>query len=131
MNQHEKINRLRARGVTIAGAALICLVFAAQASALVVDPADQPAGVESADEPMEDPATPMPEPAIGEGGNDIAERVVPAPPDDAFFPAPVTTNPPKLDAANFGIGWPAAAAVGVALAAVLVMALTWNREKRT
>ena len=35
---------------------------------------------------------------------------------------------PKLDAASFGVGWGAAAAVGVALLAVLAMALTWKRE---
>ena len=42
---------------------------------------------------------------------------------------PVDTVPPKIDSAQFGVGWPAAVAVGVALLAVLAMALVWRRDE--
>ncbi len=60
---------------------------------------------------------------------DIDLPIAPVPGEDPApgqFP-PVTT-PPKLAAESFGLGWPAAVAAGVALLAVLGMALTWRRE---
>ena len=71
-----------------------------------------------------------------------AERVIPAPPpdgaeieiapiqiDDRLFPSNQENPAPKLSASDFGVGWPAVAAVTVALLAVLGMALMWRRDE--
>lgn len=62
-----------------------------------------------------------------EGG---AEFIAPPPGDIVVepIPAPPTTLPPKIDRAEFGIGWPAAAAVTIALLAVVAMAQMWRRD---
>lgn len=91
-----------------------------------------------------DPAPPEDSAPASSVGQDL-ERVAEDPPAPAFEPsegitrvrddsvtdptfAPVDTSPPKLDSAQFGVGWPAAAAVAVALLAVLAMALLWRRD---
>lgn len=90
---------------------------AAPASALVAegDGASEPAPREGADRVAEDPAAPIVEPGQ-----------LPIQPTPTVVIEPV---PAKVDAANFGVGWPAAVAVAVALLAVLAMALTWKREE--
>lgn len=76
------------------------------------------------DEVGDEPAAPAP-PAIGE----VEFRIAPAPAEDPLPEEfPVVPTPPKLPAEDFGVGWPAAAGVTVALVAVLGMALMWRRE---
>jgi len=122
MTQHQTINRLGTVGVALIVAALASFALAGTATALTVDPDSQRILAE------EDKPT-APEPPIDEGG-DVADRIAPAP-EEPFFP-PATTLParvPNIDAANFGVGWPAAIAAGAAVLAVLIMALMWRRDE--
>jgi hypothetical protein len=115
-------------GVVVIVAALASFALATAASAVTIDSADSWPASAAADPPQEVVA---PEPPAVEGG-DVAERIAPAPPEQPFFPAPVTTIPqraPNVDVANFGVGWPAAVAAGVAVLAVLIMSLVWRRDE--
>ena len=122
MNSSKRVKRIVSVGLAIAW------LLAAAAPAAAFDPAppaDFAPGI-SAEEaerlPEADPpAAPVVEP----------EFIAP-PPDDFVTETtfgPVDTTPPKVDSAQFGVGWPAALAVGVALLAVLAMALMWRRDE--
>lgn len=128
MTQPHVVNRLRAIGAIIILAALTSFLLATEADALLIDPADQGIAAEES-EPSQLPAPP--EPPADDAG-DVVERLAPAPREEPFFPPPATTVAPRaphLDAADFGIGWPAAVAAGVAVVAVLIMALMWRRDE--
>ncbi|MCP3975847.1 MAG: hypothetical protein GY720_15300 [bacterium] len=102
----------------------IVIALALLALGIVAAPALAAAPAEFDRVSEELPAAPEP-PQNG----DIDLPIVPVPGEDPFpGEPPVVTTPPKLEAASFGIGWPAAAAAGVALLAVLGMALMWRRE---
>jgi len=84
-----------------------------------------------AEEMMVEPGAPSaaePEPV---GDDDAADRIAPLPGEVEFVPVqpPPTTVAPRIDPVEFGVGWPAAIAVGVALLAVLIMALMWRRDE--
>ena len=128
MTHQHTIIRLRALGAVIILGAIVSLALATEAAALTIDPDSQGIVAEESDKPSQAPAAPEP-PLVEEG--DIAIRIAPAP-EEPFFPVPATTIPqrvPNIDPADFGVGWPAAVAVGVALLAVLVMALMWRRDE--
>ncbi len=129
MTHQQTVHRLRLVGIALILAAMLSLVFAATADALTVDPDDQGVVAEEADQPSELPAAPEPPADVD---LDVVERIATVPPDEPFFPAPATTLPPRVpnvDAANFGVGWPAAIAAGIAVLSVLIMALTWRRDE--
>lgn len=109
--------------VLIALLLLSAVALAVPAAAFALEPAPTSVGDDAtAERVAEDPAAPLPEPTEG---------IAPIPED--FLPVttggPTDTRPPKLDSAQFGVGWPAAVAVGVALLAVLTMALVWRRDE--
>jgi len=119
--------KTRMKQVVVAALMLVGIVaMAAPAAALApVAPEDfAPADTvaEEAQRVAEDPAAPVTEPNEG-----IAPPPGDFEPETTFLP--VETTPPKIDAAQFGVGWPAALAVGVALLAVLAMALMWRRDE--
>lgn len=106
---------------------LLLASMAAAAPALALAPAPPEDGAPVADEAQrvaeDPPAGPVTEPNEG---------IAPPPVDDFETEPtfrPVDTAPPKIDSAQFGVGWPAALAVGVALLAVLAMALMWRRDE--
>jgi len=124
------INTTRSsRLALVAGLAVAVLALAVPVSALApaVEDAPAPAIPEGAQRVVAEPIAQDPAAPIVEPGN---EAEIMAPPPDNTLPTIAPDTPgPKLDAAGFGVGWPAAAAVAVALAAVLIMALTWRRDE--
>ncbi|NND02059.1 MAG: hypothetical protein HKN91_04670 [Acidimicrobiia bacterium] len=120
MNRTERMKRSLVPLLVVAG------LFAMAAPAAAFDPASPeefaPVGDEAQRVAEDPPAAPVFEP----------NEQLPPPEDDFVTETtfgPVTTSPPKVDAAQFGVGWPAAVAVGVALLAVLAMALMWRRDE--
>lgn len=128
------MTRIRNLFGVAAVAATILVALAAPAAAIdtrMYDRATFPVVPQEGAPMEEDPAgEPFAEPAA-EKPADEADRIAPLPPEieviEPTFP-PVSTIPPKIDSASFGIGWPAAAAVAVALLAVGLMAVIWRRE---
>lgn len=118
MNVTNRLKKTLLLGVLVA--AFTVAAGPVSAFAPEADAAFEPAPTESAERIAEDPAAPIVEPGA-------------PPPEDDFtrptIPEVSQTVPPKIDAASFGVGWPAAVAVGVALLAVLIMALTWKRDE--
>ena len=106
------------------GAMLVVLGVGAPAVAIVADDAADRVAEEPAEKPSDEPASTQAPPA-----GDEAIEIAPVP--DVLFPTtpPFESPPPKLSPAEFGDGWPAAAAVAVALLAVLAMALLWRRDE--
>ena len=74
-------------------------------------------------------ADPPAEPAAPIEVEQLDEFMIVPPPGDFETQTTIPEQAPKIEASEFGIGWPAAIAVGVALLAVLAMAIFWRRDE--
>ncbi len=125
-------HQLRLLGLPVVAGLVALMMLAAGATAADAYPAtDSRRAALQEDKSTVEPGAPAePEEAIEERPaepTDVRDPFAPLPAPDVEIP--VTTSPPRVDPAEFGVGWPAAAAVGVALLAVVLMAHLWRRDQ--